>query len=196
MANFKSITELPVASSSEGLNLIVNDDGAAKQIAASAVGAQADWAVTDESSPAFIKNKSQAQADWFEEDENSPAFIKNKPVDEYDLDIVARLTEIDENGEYNWEYDVNYISSFENLKEKIENGFCPKLKVIFDTRSVENNSDNYFYTGVYVAYPECGADYWEDYGEIYFGSYSWRQYYLEVTLDNSNEAYFDIGSYS
>jgi hypothetical protein len=47
MANFKSITELPVASSSEGLNLIVNDNGAAKQIAASAVGAQADWAETN-----------------------------------------------------------------------------------------------------------------------------------------------------
>ena len=57
MANFKSITELPVASSSEGLNLIVNDNGAAKQIAASAVGAQADWAETNENSPAFIKNK-------------------------------------------------------------------------------------------------------------------------------------------
>ena len=57
MANLKNITELPVAESAEGLNLIVNDNGAAKQIAASAVGAQADFAVTDEKSPAFIKNK-------------------------------------------------------------------------------------------------------------------------------------------
>ena len=57
MANLKNITDLPVAESAEGLNLIVNDNGSAKQIAASAVGAQADWAVTDEGSPAFIKNK-------------------------------------------------------------------------------------------------------------------------------------------
>lgn len=57
MANFKSITELPVTSSSNGVNLIINDNGAAKQIAASAVGAQADWAETNENSPAFIKNK-------------------------------------------------------------------------------------------------------------------------------------------
>ncbi len=57
MANLKSITELPVASSSNGVNLIINDNGAAKQIAASAVGAQADWAETNENSPAFIKNK-------------------------------------------------------------------------------------------------------------------------------------------
>lgn len=38
MANLKSITELPVVESAEGLNLIVNDNGSAKQIAASAVG--------------------------------------------------------------------------------------------------------------------------------------------------------------
>lgn len=57
MANLKSITELPMAESAEGLNLIVNDNGAAKQIAASAVGAQADWAEMDENSPAFVKNK-------------------------------------------------------------------------------------------------------------------------------------------
>lgn len=38
MANLKNIADLPVAESAEGLNLIVNDNGAAKQIAASAVG--------------------------------------------------------------------------------------------------------------------------------------------------------------
>lgn len=71
MANLKSIIELPVASSSEGVNLIVNDNGAAKQIAASAVGAQADWA---------------------EINENSPAFIKNKPIEEYDFDVEYTYT--------------------------------------------------------------------------------------------------------
>ena len=81
MANLKSITELPVAESADGLNLIVNENGAAKQIAASAVGAQADFAVTDETSPAFIKNKpAVVQADWAEEDITNPAFIKNKPA--------------------------------------------------------------------------------------------------------------------
>lgn len=57
MANLKNITELPVAESADGLNLIVNDNGTAKQIAASAVSVQADWAETNESSAAFIKNK-------------------------------------------------------------------------------------------------------------------------------------------
>lgn len=38
MANLKNITDLPIAESAEGLNLIVNDNGTAKQIAASAIG--------------------------------------------------------------------------------------------------------------------------------------------------------------
>lgn len=38
MANLKNITDLPMAASAEGLNLIVNDNGAAKQIAAGTVG--------------------------------------------------------------------------------------------------------------------------------------------------------------
>lgn len=38
MAKLKNITDLPVAESAEGLNLIVNDNGAAKQIAANVVG--------------------------------------------------------------------------------------------------------------------------------------------------------------
>lgn len=81
MANLKNIADLPVAESAEGLNLIVNDNGAAKQIAASAVGAQADFAVADENSPAFIKNKPKVvQADFAVTDETSPAFIKNKPA--------------------------------------------------------------------------------------------------------------------
>jgi hypothetical protein len=57
MANLKNITELPVAESADGLNLIVNDNGVAKQIAASEVGAQADWTETNETSASFIKNK-------------------------------------------------------------------------------------------------------------------------------------------
>jgi hypothetical protein len=89
MANLKSITELPVAESAEGLNLIVNDNGSAKQIAASAVGAQADWAETNENSPAFIKNK---------------PIIPTKMSDleeEWDLDITCDITWNSENASFN-----------------------------------------------------------------------------------------------
>ena len=97
MANLKSITELPVAESAEGLNLIVNDNGAAKQIAASAVGAQADWA---------------------EMDENSPAFIKNKPIEEWDLDIEVNVFYNADEDIMTHSYTVN-SSDFELCKNKI-----------------------------------------------------------------------------
>lgn len=123
MANLKNITELPVAESAEGLNLIVNDNGAAKQIAASAVGAQADWNVENESSPAYILNKPEiAQADWAETDESSAAFVKNKPVEEWDLDIViTQVQDVDGNtADPTWI--VNSVNTFENIKNKIING--------------------------------------------------------------------------
>lgn len=138
MASLKNITELPMAESAEGLNLIVNDNGAAKQIAASAVGAQADFNVTDESSPAYIKNKPvQVQSDWAETDENSPAFIKNKPVEEYDLDITCNLVYNAEEGYYDFdasEYIVN-SGTFEGIKNKILNGIIPKTKARINAAS-------------------------------------------------------------
>lgn len=80
MANLKDITQLPVAESADGLNLIVNDNGAAKQIAASAVGAQADFSVTDETSPAFIKNKPEVvQANWNQNNTAAADYVKNRP---------------------------------------------------------------------------------------------------------------------
>lgn len=57
MVNLKNITQLPVAESVDGLNLVANDNGTAKQIPVSSVGSQTDWNETNESSPAFIKNK-------------------------------------------------------------------------------------------------------------------------------------------
>ena len=123
MANFKNITDLPVAESAEGLNLIVNDNGSAKQIAASAVGAQADWA---------------------EMDENSPAFIKNKPVEEWDLDIACNLVFSAENNNYNLEASEYIVNSgtFEGIKNKILNGMVPKIKARINTPSPVNTNIN------------------------------------------------------
>lgn len=112
MANLKNITDLPVAESAEGLNLIVNDNGAAKQIAAGAVGAQADWTETDE---------------------NSPAFVKNKPVEEWDLDFTCELSWNAEDNNFDIPiYTVN-TGTFENVKNKILNG-VPKIKVVINTQ--------------------------------------------------------------
>lgn len=107
MANLKNITELPVVDSADGLNLIVNDNGEAKQIAASAVGAQADWAETDET---------------------SPAFIKNKPVEEWDLDLICDITWNSETSAHNTPVATVNTGTLENVKNKIFNG-VPKIKI-------------------------------------------------------------------
>ena len=134
MANLKSITELPIAESAEGLNLIVNDNGAAKQIAASAVGAQADFAVTDEASPAFIKNKPVVvQADWAEMDENSPAFVKNKPVEEWDMDITISAVVNTDSGNFDYTANIN-AGTFSNLKAKILEDNIPNIKLKIATQ--------------------------------------------------------------
>lgn len=57
MKNLRDITELPLAESASNLNLIVNDNGTAKQIPAGLVGAQSDYNENDVNSPAFIKNR-------------------------------------------------------------------------------------------------------------------------------------------
>ena len=67
MANLKNITELPVAESADGLNLIVNDNGTAKQIAASSFNPKTDFIA--------LENNSYS-GEWFVSinGELSPAF--------------------------------------------------------------------------------------------------------------------------
>lgn len=108
MANLKNITDVPVAESAEGLNLIANDDGVAKQIPASIVGAQADWA---------------------EMDETSPAFIKNKPVEEWDLDMSLIISYNPDEDMMVPSHTINHMVDFALFKEKIVNGINPKLKI-------------------------------------------------------------------
>jgi hypothetical protein len=120
MANLKNITDLPVAESAEGLNLIVNDNGAAKQIAAGAVGAQADWTETDET---------------------SPAFIKNKPVEEWDLDLKIDITWNTETSEQNDPvFTANEGYSFETFVAKIEAGEIPKVKIVVNAAFSETQT--------------------------------------------------------
>jgi len=108
MANLKNITEVPMVESAEGLNLIVNDNGAAKQIAASAVGAQADWAETDAS---------------------NPAFIKNKPVEEWDLDLTCDITwNTEASAQNDPVFTVAEGYSYETFIAKVDSSNIPKVK--------------------------------------------------------------------
>lgn len=174
MANLKNITDLPVAESVEGLNLIVNDNGSAKQIAASAVGAQADFNVTDESHPAFIKNKPEVvQADWAETDASNPAFIKNKPVipenydSIYDL-IIERISDT---------YEANLVKgSYESIYNKIMSGRAPTVQCYSFFSYPERNEIDY--------------DIYRVYGIAFQGSEDDR--HLTFFISESNDKAFDL----
>lgn len=159
MANLKSITELPVAESAEGLNLIVNDNGSAKQIAASAVGAQADWAETDE---------------------NSPAYVKNKPAEELDLDVEVIINAPDGEGNRTHSYSINHVNTFENIKNKMVNGETLRHKVKF----IEYGDDEVFWylnvTPEIQYYIENGNEF------IYFGFAGLVDYSVYLLLNPDN----------
>lgn len=58
MAEFKKITEVEVVESVNAEDtVLIEQDGVAKRAPKGSIGAQSDWNETDESSPAFIKNK-------------------------------------------------------------------------------------------------------------------------------------------
>lgn len=139
MANLKNITELPVAESADGLNLIVNDNGAAKQIAASAVGAQADWAVTDETSPAYVRNKPMIPTKMSDLEE------------EWDFDANVTVSWDANSSSMVHSYTVNF-SNFESCKNKIMNGIQPKAKIVWYEQAGENTPSAYGipYKGMYI----------------------------------------------
>lgn len=80
--NFIKISDVEmIENPNTDTKVLVEDDGDIKRVPKSAIGAQADWNVSDESSPAFIKNKPNVtQADWNETDDTNPAYILNKPA--------------------------------------------------------------------------------------------------------------------
>jgi hypothetical protein len=169
MAEFKKLSAVEaVEAVSETANVLIEENGVIKRAAKSEIGAQADWA---------------------EMDENSPAFIKNKP--EYDLDMNVRLARVDVDNNWHFEYDVHYVNSFENILAKLENGICPRCKVVFDSLSCVVESDDYVSPIISVGCHEYGCDYWQSYGEICFGTYSWDKCGLFVCINDKNELFFN-----
>ena len=118
MSNLKSITDLPLATSPEGLNLIVNDGGAAKQIAASAVGAQADWAEMNESSPSFIKNKPTSSRELI--------YSQDFTLEEDVWDFVQNLNNITEyfNNDASLEIEIAQYGYDNNNGVSVDNCYC------------------------------------------------------------------------
>lgn len=187
--NLKNITDLPVVESAEGLNLIVNDNGAAKQIAASAVGMQADFNVTDETSPAFIKNKPEiVQADWAETDESSAAFVRNKPrrelmyewnfeADENPDNCVWEMYEnVDDDiswltspqDDCNWEIELSQYGRYEIWNEEYEQWEPQIHPEVYTTLIINKNcgylrfqNESHIFGEIFVSYPQDYLNDWE-----------------------------------
>lgn len=89
MANLKNITDLPMAESTEGLNLIVNDNGAAKQIAADKVGRvkSVNGAEPDDNGNVEIEIPEEFSGSW--NDLIDRPFYAEEPVE---VEIVPEVT--------------------------------------------------------------------------------------------------------
>ena len=89
MANLKNITDLPMAESTEGLNLIVNDNGAAKQIAADKVGRvkSVNGAEPDDNGNVEIEIPEGFSGSW--NDLTDKPFYTEEPVE---VEVVAETT--------------------------------------------------------------------------------------------------------
>ena len=77
------LNEVELVTYSTNPKFLIEEDGDIKRISVENVippQAQADFNITNEDDPGFIRNKPEVvQADWNEEDNTSPAFILNKP---------------------------------------------------------------------------------------------------------------------
>ena len=90
MANLKNITDLPMAESTEGLNLIVNDNGAAKQIAADKVGRvkSVNGAEPDDNGNVEIEIPEGFSGSWNDLTDR-PFYTEEEPVE---VEVVAETT--------------------------------------------------------------------------------------------------------
>lgn len=141
MANLKNITDLPIAESAEGLNLIVNDNGSAKQIAASAVGAQADWDIEDASNSAYIKNKPDlskigVQSDFSQNDETAIDYIKNRThyseSTSFSMEVQTANIEIINNWGDISQYEGAYLGTVNEIMNNDDINTLNFVKIIYD----------------------------------------------------------------
>ena len=110
MAEFKKLSAVEaVETVSETANVLIEENGVIKRAAKSEIGAQADWA---------------------EMDESSPAFIKNKPIEEYDLDVSVTASYSDDDG-LMFESNIN-SGSFDKVKNKILKNESPNIRMRFN----------------------------------------------------------------
>ena len=89
------------------------------------------------------KNEVNVQADWAETDSSSPAFIKNKPVEEYVLDLDVTCNYDPDADDWAIDYNVNKIDTYANIKNRIFNGELQKCKCKTSCQEFGNENSGY-----------------------------------------------------
>lgn len=130
---------------------------------------QADWAETDTTSPAYIKNKplpevepiEQAQVDWNENDENSVSYIKNRPFGTIVAGTVVSegVVNCDEPLGEGWEEHYASVDEFEivnNMTYAIEfDGTV--YEVVAQNSAIYYDNDGVYFAFVNGAFPGATA---------------------------------------
>ena len=183
MANLKNITELPVAESAEGLNLIVEQDGAAKRVAADVVCKvkSVNGAMPDENGNVQIDIPEGFSGSWND--------LTDKPFGEgEEIVILERATH---DGFFNPEAEFNVLEGLPELDIVIGD----TVKVFWDGEVYSclvqgYNNSIYFGNGVYIQQTDNGQPFcfsWhQDHGTdvVAYGDLSVTSHTFGVTKVN------------
>ena len=171
MANLKKITELPVIESTEGLNLIVNDNGEAKKIAADSVGKvkTVNGVEPDKNGNVKIEMPEGFSGSWND--------LTDKPSIS-DFDLVVKL----ENN------NPTLVSgNFDAIVNKVKAGLIPIIHIA--SVEIQENGDAIHINNWAVEHFIIRGGSYGDLIEIYFNSSS-----LLITMYSDNTLEFsDIG---
>lgn len=134
MASLKKITDLPVAEYTEGLNLIVNDNGAAKQVAAAAVGVKSYNDLEDKPCYTEVDNEGNETVHKLD--------AKYLP-DNYDLIIKWSPSSIPTDGSINLEDFSIVAGTYEAVRIKFQTGGqYPTIKIIIQYEEFSDNPND------------------------------------------------------
>lgn len=111
--------------------------------------------------------------------------------EEFDIDIVANLVSITDD-DYNWEFDIIHASSYNDIGAKLEMGIEPKGRIMFNSMSCSNERTDGYHLYEIVAFgANRGWEYWQEYGQIIWGSYSCGMFGATIYFNEDNSTYIE-----
>lgn len=198
MAEFKKLSAVEMVESvDQTATVLIEEDGVIKRAPKSEIGAQADWAETDESSPAFIKNKPVTGKELIYEWNFTPDNTTAEIIENVDID----LSPLFEDKETKFEVIVEQYC-LENFYDD-ESGNWSEPEIAEDSISAWNNAswsymENVLFSSVpeyiadFISIHSMGYDYNSNAGSHAIFCSSWA----EIMIINGFNFNFEDGSFS